>query len=180
MWMLGVILHSFYYISPAYCANALAVFGGGKPVDFGKKWRGKRVFGDGKTWKGLIIGVIAGTLFGLMWFYLSKSGPLNEVYYSVFDFRITDPLFGMYLSLGAMAGDLVNSFIKRRLGMKSGAPLWGADQLNVLFGGLLFAYFLAPTFIIFEEFIALLVITFAIHLIGNQIAYYTKRKKVRW
>ena len=139
MWMLGVILHSLYYISPAYCANALAVFGGGKPVDFGRKWRGKRVFGDGKTWRGLIIGVVAGTLFGLMWFYLSKSGPLNETYYNVFDFRITDPLFGLYLSIGAMFGDLVKSFFKRRLGIPPGKPWFPFDQIDYTLGALAFA-----------------------------------------
>ena len=180
MWVLGVILHSLYYISPAYCANSFAVFGGGKPVDFGKSWRGKRIFGDGKTWRGLAVGVIAGTLFGLMWFYLSQSGSLNETYYGVFNFKITDPLFGLYLSIGAMAGDLANSFLKRRMGLKPGAPLWGLDQWNMLFGGLFFAWLLAPTFIIWQEFAALLIITFAIHLFGNQIAYHTHQKRVRW
>jgi len=180
MWILGVILHSLYYISPAYCANSFAVFGGGVPVDFGRKWRGKRIFGDGKTWRGLVIGIIAGSLFGLMWFYLSQTGPLSETYYGVFNFKITDPLFGLYLAIGAMIGDLANSFAKRRLGLKPGAPFWGFDQWNLVFGGLLMAKLFAPTFIIFEEFIALLFITFAIHLIGNQIAYYTNRKKVRW
>jgi len=180
MWILGVILHSLYYISPAYCANAFAVFGGGKPIDSGRSWRGKRIFGDGKTWRGLMMGIIAGSLFGLIWFYLSKSGPLDAIYFNVFDFRITDPLFGLYLSVGAMIGDLANSFAKRRLGLKRGAPLWGFDQLNLVFGSLLVAYFLAPTFIIFEEFIALILITLAMHLFGNQIAYYTKRKHVRW
>jgi len=179
MWILGVILHSLYYISPAYCANSFAVFGGGKPVDFGRTWKGKRIFGDGKTWRGLIIGIIAGALFGLMWFYLSKSGPLNDVYY-VFDFKITDPFFGLYLALGAMVGDLTNSFVKRRLGFKPGQAFWGFDQWNLVFGGLLFAYAFAPTFIIWEEFVALLFITFAIHLLGNYIAFITKRKKVWW
>lgn len=180
MWLLAVILHSLYYISPAYCSNAFAVFGGGTPVDFGKSWRGKRIFGDGKSWRGLVIGLIAGTIFGLVWFHLSQSGPLNAVYFNAFDFRITDPLFGLYLSVGAMVGDLANSFIKRRLGLRRGAPFWGFDQWNLVFGSLLIAYFFAPTFIIWEEFVALLVLTFAIHLIGNQIAYHTKRKKVRW
>lgn len=173
-------MHSLYYISPAYCANAFAVFGGGKPIDFGRSWRGKRIFGDSKTWRGLAIALVAGTLFGLLWFYLSKSGPLGQVYYGAFDFRITDPFFGLYLAAGAMLGDLLNSFLKRRLGMAPGQPLWGFDQLNLIFGGLLVAYFLAPTFITAEELVALIIITFAIHLLGNQIAYCTKKKRVRW
>jgi len=180
MWILGAILHALYYISPAYCANSFAVFGFGKPIDSGRSWKGKRLLGDGKTWGGLLVGLIAGMLFGLMWYFLSQSGPLNEVYYNVFDFRITDPFFGLYLALGALAGDMVASFAKRRMGIERGKPLWGVDQLDFVLGALLFAYFLAPTFIILGEFIALLIITPLIHLIGNQIAYLTKRKKMRW
>ena len=38
---------------PALIPNSAAVlFGGGRPMDFGKSWRGKRLLGDGKTWKG--------------------------------------------------------------------------------------------------------------------------------
>jgi len=180
MWIFGVILHVLYYISPAYCANSFAVFGGGKPVDFGKSWQGKRILGDGKTWRGLFIGLIAGTLFGLMWFFLSQSGPLDAVYYNVFDFRITDPLFGLYLAVGALLGDMVASFLKRRIGLERRKPWWGVDQLDFVFGALLFAYLFAPTFIILAEFIAILVITPLFHLIGNQIAFITKRKKVWW
>jgi CDP-2,3-bis-(O-geranylgeranyl)-sn-glycerol synthase len=130
MWILALILHSLYYISPAYAANAFAVFGGGKPIDFGRSWRGKRILGDGKTWRGLLIGVLAGILLGLLWFYLSKSSPLNEVYYGVFDFRITDPFFGFYLGFGALFGDLVKSFFKRQLGKARGSPWWGSVILK--------------------------------------------------
>ncbi len=180
MWILGVILHALYYISPAYCANAFAVFGFGPPVDGGRSWRGKRILGDGKTWGGLLIGTTAGTLFGLMWYLLSQSGPLAQVYYNVFDFRIPDPLFGMYLALGALAGDMTASFVKRRLGIERGRPLWGVDQLDFVFGALAIAYLFVPTFIIPEEFIALLIITPLMHLAGNQIAYLSNRKKERW
>lgn len=180
MWWVFVILHSLYYISPAYVANGFAVFGGGKPIDCGKKWRGKRILGDGKTWKGLFIGTLAGSLFGLMWYYLSQSPPLDQVYYNTFDFRIIDPLFGFYLGFGALFGDIVKSFLKRRVGIKRGDPWFGFDQLDLVFGGLLFAYLFAPTFIIWEEIVALIVLTIIIHILANQIAYYTKQKKVRW
>lgn len=180
MWILALILHALYYISPAYCANAFAVFGGGTPVDFRKTWRGGRILGDGKTWRGLAIGVLAGGLFGLMWYSLSQSGPLSLTYYGAFDFKLTDPFFGLYLGMGALLGDMAASFFKRRLGLERGAPLWGVDQLDHVFGALLFAYFLAPSFITPGEFAALLVLTPTIHLIGNQIAYCCHRKKERW
>ncbi len=180
MWILGAILHALYYISPAYCANAFAVFGFGPPIDGGRGWRGKRLFGDGKTWGGLLIGIIAGSLFGLMWFFLSQSGPLSEVYYGVFDFRMTDPLFGLYLAAGALFGDILGSFLKRRMGVPRGQPVWGLDQLDLVFGALLFGYIFTPTFVILEEIVALAIITPTLHLVGNQIAFLTKRKTVRW
>lgn len=180
MWFLALILHALYFISPAYCANSFAVFGGGKPLDFKKTFRGKRILGDGKTWRGLIIGLIAGTLFGLMWYLISQSGPLSETYYEVFDFMIKEPFFGFYLAAGALFGDIVASFFKRQMGYGRGAPMWGVDQLDFIFGALLFAFLFVQDKIIIEEAIAIIIITPAIHLIGNQIAYLMKRKTVRW
>ena len=49
-----IILQALWLILPAYVANASAVLvGGGTPVDSGKNWKdGKRILGDGKTWRG--------------------------------------------------------------------------------------------------------------------------------
>ena len=59
-----IILQSLWLILPAYIANGCAaLFGGGTPIDFGKNYNdGKRILGDGKTWRGLILG----TLFGMI------------------------------------------------------------------------------------------------------------------
>ncbi|MBN2517611.1 MAG: CDP-2,3-bis-(O-geranylgeranyl)-sn-glycerol synthase [Candidatus Altiarchaeota archaeon] len=182
MWVLAVILHALYYISPAYAANAFAmVFGGGKPIDFGRNFKdGRRILGDGKTWRGLAFGLLFGYLFGLLWYLLSQSGPLDAVYLDAFDFRITDPFFGLYLASGALLADMAKSFFKRRLGIKRGQPLWGVDQLDLVVGGLAFAYLFAPTFIIWEEALFLLMITPAMHLFGNFIGYKSKVKDVWW
>ena len=53
-----IIFQAFWFILPAYVANASAkLIGGGIPVDFGKTWKdGKRILGDGKTWRGLLFG----------------------------------------------------------------------------------------------------------------------------
>ena len=47
---------------PAYLPNPIAALvGGGTPIDLGRNFTdGKRVFGDGKTYRGLIIGIFAG------------------------------------------------------------------------------------------------------------------------
>jgi CDP-2,3-bis-(O-geranylgeranyl)-sn-glycerol synthase len=181
MWLLAVILHALYYLSPAYAANSIPVlFGGGTPIDFGRKFRdGKRIFGDGKTWRGFFFGLIAAFLMGLLWFYLSQNGPLSETYYGI-SFRMPDPLFGIYLGFGALLGDLVKSFFKRRLGFKRGQAFWIADQLDFVVGALIFAYIFAPNFITWPEILVLLLVSPAMHLIANLIAYKCHRKKEWW
>ncbi len=180
MWILAAVLHVLYYISPAYCANAFAVFGGGKPIDFGLSLSGRRILGDGKTWRGLFIGLFFSTLFGFFWFSASSSGPLSQTYYNEFNFHISNPLFGFYLGLGALLGDISASFLKRRLGIPRGQPLWVIDQLDFVFGALLFAYLFGLPLLSPVEVIILLIITPAFHLFGNFIAYHTKKKVVWW
>src|SRR2546422_10291580 len=53
---------AFWFLLPAYVANPMAVvFGGGVPMDFGRVLRdGRRVLGDGKTWRGVAGGAPAG------------------------------------------------------------------------------------------------------------------------
>ena len=48
------LISAFWYILPAYLANATPVLlGGGKPLDLGLKWLdGERLFGDHKTFRG--------------------------------------------------------------------------------------------------------------------------------
>ena len=50
-----VVIYPLLYILPAYVANgAPVIFGGGTPLDFGRKLGGKPIFGNHKTIRGLI------------------------------------------------------------------------------------------------------------------------------
>jgi CDP-2,3-bis-(O-geranylgeranyl)-sn-glycerol synthase len=82
------------------------------------------------------------------------------------------------LGFGAMTGDSVGSFIKRRFDLKRGqkAPL--LDQLDFLFGALLMASLFVT--IKLEWIILLTVITPLIHLVASIIAYRLKVKKEPW
>lgn len=80
------------------------------PVDGDRKWRdGRPLLGRSKTWRGLVAGVLAGTLFA----------PLFGL----------QPGFGAVFAALALAGDLLSSFIKRRMGLESSARASGLDQL---------------------------------------------------
>src|SRR2546427_7243325 len=65
---LEAIPQALWFFLPAYVANPMAVvFGGGTPIDFGRTLRdGERLFGDGKTWRGLVGGTLAGAFLGLL------------------------------------------------------------------------------------------------------------------
>ncbi|HIH72167.1 MAG TPA: CDP-archaeol synthase, partial [Thermococcaceae archaeon] len=62
------LLEALWYILPAYFANASPViFKGKTPMDFGKSFvDGKRILGDGKTWRGFFGGLFTGILIGVI------------------------------------------------------------------------------------------------------------------
>src|SRR2546426_2043485 len=64
---LEAIPQALWFFLPAFVANPMAVvFGGGTPIDFGRTLRDReRLFGDGKTWRGLLGGTLAGAFLGL-------------------------------------------------------------------------------------------------------------------
>ncbi len=97
---------------PAYLPNPIAALsGGGTPVDLGKNFTdGKRVFGDGKTFRGLFIGILAGIGIGLAQIWVSGVyGWENLPQHTYLSITL--------LATGALLGDLGKSFFKRRLGL---------------------------------------------------------------
>ncbi|WP_010479275.1 CDP-2,3-bis-(O-geranylgeranyl)-sn-glycerol synthase [Thermococcus zilligii] len=171
MGWLSSLLWAFWYILPAYFANASpVVLGGGGPMDGGKTWRdGRRIFGDGKTWRGFFGGVATGTLIGAIQYFITPG------FYGSFK---TALLLAFLLSFGALIGDLVGSFIKRRLDLPRGYPAIGLDQLGFLISALAFAY---PVKTISSgQMLALLILTPFIHWSANYFAYRMGWKSVPW
>jgi len=158
---LETIVNALKFILPAYCANATPVIvGGGKPIDFGKNFSdGKQIFGENKTFRGFFSGLFLGSLVGL--------GENLLFGYPLF--------FGFVTSFGALIGDLIKSFFKRRLGYEPGKMLPVADQLDFVFGAVLFSLPLMPPTL--EEFFILILVTPPIHLGTNFLAYLLKLKK---
>ena len=123
------------------------------PLDGGRVLGGRRIFGDHKTVRGLLVMVPAtGVSFALLAALLAAgpgiaaSGlwPLSPAAYS---------LLGTWAALGFMAGELPNSFIKRRLGIPPGAAARGrrlravclvADRLDSSVGMLLALALVVP------------------------------------
>ncbi|MEM4536029.1 MAG: CDP-2,3-bis-(O-geranylgeranyl)-sn-glycerol synthase [Nitrososphaerota archaeon] len=164
------LLEAMIFVLPAYIANATPVIsvkniGRSTPLDRGMyAWDNKRILGDGKTVEGLISGILVGALSGIPIYFLM------DIFRNVFQ-----PLV---LSIGAMIGDILGSFVKRRIGLERGRPLPPLDQLGFLISSLFFSYILygLPAWASLDTFAALLVITFFLHLSTNYIAYFLRLK----
>jgi hypothetical protein len=116
-----------------------------RPIDGGRSWRGRRVFGDGKTWRGVVVSMVGCGCFIPLQAALQQRLPqaLQVVDYS----SLPTVAFGLTLGLGAILGELPNSFVKRRVGIPPGATASGApavlfyvwDQIDTLLGAWPFA-----------------------------------------
>ncbi|MBI5680522.1 MAG: CDP-2,3-bis-(O-geranylgeranyl)-sn-glycerol synthase [Methanobacterium sp.] len=163
--VLNMSAYVIYFMLPAYIANAAALtFGGGKPLDFSRKFSdGRRIFGDGVTWRGTIIGAGIGTLIGLIQGLISGN-------------ILQGILLGFCLGAGALIGDACGSFVKRRLKIERGRPTPFLDQLDFVIGALVFASIVVilPFYMIILTFI----ISIILHLSANIISYLLGMKEV--
>ena len=135
MDIIFALILGFWVVIPAYAANGFAPFARGKRrIDFSKNFfDGKPIFGPGKTWEGFIFAVIVGTFFGILQITLYPI--LNPIALenglSLYNLSLLSVFF---VSIGAMLGDMLGSFIKRRLNISRGRPAPLLDQLDFLFG----------------------------------------------
>lgn len=159
-----LIIEAFKFIFPAYCANAVPVLaGGGTKMDFGKNFfDGKRIFGNNKTFRGFFFGWAVGAGVGLVECVL-------------FGFPI---LFSVLTPLGALLGDLVGAFLKRRLGIAPGGLLPIVDQVDFVVGAIVLSLPLA--LVGWELAVTVMIITPPIHLFTNFLAYKLKLKSNPW
>ncbi len=187
MEIIVAFLSGLWLMVPAYLPNSSAAyFGGGAPVDFGKTFKdGTRILGDGKTWRGTIAGAVGGIFFGIVQMALLYS----------FDYP-----FGEYgetpkwilvlfcLGFGAVLGDILGSFIKRRLKVKRGAKFPLLDQYDFVIGSwLLILIFARDWFwenyiegVAIVGLIAVLLVTPFLHRLVNIIGYKIGKKQVPW
>ncbi len=165
------------FLAPAFVANALPLVVKGfvkkrHPVDFGRVFvDGRRVFGDSKSWEGFAAGVLAGIAVG------AALSPLYGC--ALAELAIA----GFVQGLGAMLGDLANSFVKRRLGMKPGSPLPVSDQASFVVASLALVKLLgvdglAGVELGTTEVLALIGIALVLHPLTNYIAYLLGIKEV--
>ncbi|AOW79480.1 hypothetical protein HTSR_0279 [Halodesulfurarchaeum formicicum] len=181
MDLVAVVATAVWAMLPAYVPNNAAVLGGGgPPIDGGRLWRGDRLLGDGKTWRGTVVGIGAGVAVGLILGLLrAPASALLGISLPAFS---VGALFA--LPTGAMLGDIAASFLKRRTGRKRGRPFPGLDQLDFVLGALLLAGLADPAWFgavfTLPVLVTVLVLTPALHVSTNAIAYWLGLKDEPW
>jgi CDP-2,3-bis-(O-geranylgeranyl)-sn-glycerol synthase len=155
-WM----LETLYIYLPAYIANATPVLlGGGPPLDGGRTWVDNQpLLGDHKTIRGTLSGIAVGITVGILQMQLLR---------------------GVLLSVGAIGGDIVISFIKRRFKLKPGAMFPIADQMGFIVFAVLLVSLAQPS-PTWERAVAILIATLPIHYLTNVVAWVLKLKRNPW
>ena len=176
------LLLAIWYFLPAGLANAAPVFANKipllnrwkTPVDFGKTYSGKRITGDNKTWRGITFGLFVAivTICIQREIALPRAGESEFFAEAVELMHLASPDFwmlGLVLGLGALAGDVFESFVKRQHGVPSGHSWFPFDQLDYIIGGLLTSAIYAPLSPL--GYLLVVLVWFGVHLVATYIGY---------
>jgi len=141
MTFIALLLKLTYFMLPAYFANMAPVFAKHifsrkllSPIDLGKEVGGHPIFGKHKTFGGFIFGVFMGIVTGYIQFALYPH--LKD--FCLVDYSALWMQVGFLMGLGAITGDLIESFFKRQLNYRSGKPWLPYDEVDFSIGALLF------------------------------------------
>ncbi len=173
------ILSALWIMLPAYVPNPVAaLLGGGTPIDLGRNFSdGRRWLGDGKTYRGLVLGIASGIAAGCVQLMLQPASPFGRVPLHT----LTSVLL---MASGALMGDLVKSFFKRRLGKEQGESWPLADQYDLVLGAFALLAIFDPewlaTRLTIPAILFILLLTPLLHKLVNIIGYITGVKDVPW
>ena len=143
------ILFVFWFFAPAALANTAPIIAAKSPLlrkfsypfDFYMKYHGKRILGDHKTIRGIVIGILVGVLAVYLQIVFYINIPFIQKM-SFVDYSSLNPvLLGLLESLGALLGDALKSFFKRQIGIPSGKSWFPFDQIDYTLGALVFTSF---------------------------------------
>ena len=162
------VLQVLYFMAPAYVANMAPPF-----VRYWKGWNrpiSERWLGSHKTVAGFVAGVLSAVVVCWVQSRLAWSGAI-AVHAGWLD-------LGVRMGAGAMTGDCVKSFFKRRRGVPPGGTWVPFDQLDFVVGALAFAW---PRAALGWPDVALaLALGFVGHILVNRLGYWLGVRDTTW
>ncbi len=137
------ILLALWFFAPAAIANVTPIIVAkvpalktwDAPMDGGRKFRGMRILGSHKTWRGLVTGVIGATItLGVQQLLVAHTAwaahLTTSISYATLPTLIVGPLFG----IGALGADAIESFFKRQRHIAPGRSWFPFDQSDYVVG----------------------------------------------
>ncbi len=178
--MFSAIFFSLWFFAPAGFGN-LAAFASGKitslkkftyPVDCYAKIGGKRILGDHKTVRGFIAAIIAGIIScSLEVFFYNNFFSIRELI-PIDYYAINPVILGALLGFGALTGDAIKSFFKRRVNIPPGVSWFPFDQIDYIIGGIALSLFYIQ--LTFGDYVVLCIVWFLMHPLITFIGYLFK------
>jgi CDP-2,3-bis-(O-geranylgeranyl)-sn-glycerol synthase len=178
------LLFAFWFFLPAAWANMVPILVAKipwlskyeAPMDLGKTYRGKRIFGSHKTWRGFIAGIIVATLvLALQQLLVEHYGWAQTLTRQVDYAHLPTLIMGPLFAIGALGGDAIESFFKRQRGTPPGHGWFPWDQLDYIIGGAVATAAFVPLTI--PQYAWLMVLWLLIHLLASWIGYLTGFKE---
>ncbi len=168
-----LLFKSLYFFLPAYFANMAPLLF--KWVPFLDKPIHQKLFGAHKTWRGIVAAAIIGTLAFWLQQYLYTVGFQQFALIDYADFSVW---LGFFLGLGAILGDLVKSYYKRKDKIAPGEPWIPFDQLDFVVGGIIGSFFIyVPAA---EVVVTLLIVSPFLHIAATRVGYWLGIRKEKW
>lgn len=143
---------TIWYFLPALSGNMAPVFAtffnwlpvSNRPLDGGKQLFGQPLLGPTKTLRGLLFGIIFGSITALIQYWLQPLPAIQPLHLLPL-LSVSHALgWGALLGFGALLGDALKSFCKRRLHIPSGSSWKPWDQIDVVIGVVIITWWIAP------------------------------------
>ncbi len=157
------------YLPGAFANMAPIIF---QKVNFLNKAINKKLFGENKTYRGLFFGILFSIIIALL------QQNLGALFHNIemLDYsKINIFLFGFWMGIGALLGDLLKSFIKRKLNIAPGKSFPVFDQIDWIIGTTIILAFyinLKINFILYS-----ILVLGMLHFLINIISYKLKIRK---
>ena len=173
VYLIAPLLVAGIVHGPVIKRNLLAPLA--RPLDFGRTFRGERIFGANKTWRGVLLMSTVSVLVVLGQSGLYVLPVFRSI--SVVDYsRVSSVALGLALGLGYSLAELPNSFAKRRLGIPPGGVSrrralgqYVADQADSAVGGTLaLAVFLWGSW---GTLLLVFAVGFSLHVVMDQLFF---------
>jgi CDP-2,3-bis-(O-geranylgeranyl)-sn-glycerol synthase len=165
---LSRVVQLLYFMAPAYAANMAPPF-----VLYWKGWNrpiSRRGLGTHKTVMGFGIGVLAAIMVTFIQSRIAWEGAVVAYEHWA--------ALGLRFGVGAMAGDVAKSFLKRRAGIAPGDPWIPWDQVDFVLGALTLVWGAAA--LSWADLALILLLSVAGHVLVNHLGYWLGIRDVRW